>query len=102
MICEFEQCDREVIAKGLCPTHYQQQRRGGPLKPIRVPVDRPNETYCRTCQTQKTREDFYLRVDGRLQSECSLCMRTRSNAKRREAQRAVKLVRELKITLEDG
>lgn len=102
MMCKFEECGREVIAKGLCPTHYQQQRRGGPLKPIRVPADRPNETYCLTCQTQKTREDFYLRVDGRLQSECSICMRTRSNEKRREAQRALKLVRELRITLEDG
>lgn len=99
-MCSFEQCDRKVIAKGLCPTHYQQQRRGGPLKPIRVPVDRPNDTYCRTCQTQKTREDFYLRVDGRLQSECSVCQRKRSSGRRREEREAVKLVRELKAALE--
>lgn len=32
--CSFEGCDNPKVAKGLCPTHYGQQRRGKPLTPI--------------------------------------------------------------------
>ncbi len=31
--CTFEGCDRARVAKGLCHTHYSQQRRGVPLTP---------------------------------------------------------------------
>lgn len=34
--CQFEECNRKVEAKGLCHTHYQQQRAGKPLTPIRL------------------------------------------------------------------
>ena len=33
--CAFEGCDRKPLAFGLCWTHYQQQRRGKDLTPIR-------------------------------------------------------------------
>ena len=39
--CEFDnsmtgiRCPREALAKGHCWTHYQQERRGRPLTPIR-------------------------------------------------------------------
>lgn len=34
-VCAGPQCDREVKSRGLCATHYVQQRRGITLKPIR-------------------------------------------------------------------
>ena len=34
-LCSYAGCDREARAKGLCETHYAQDRRGGPLTPIR-------------------------------------------------------------------
>lgn len=34
--CSFDGCDGTRIAKGLCWAHYQQQRRGVKLKPIRT------------------------------------------------------------------
>ena len=33
--CKFEGCDRKHNSHGLCEAHYQQLRRGIPLKPIR-------------------------------------------------------------------
>jgi hypothetical protein len=35
VLCSFDGCDRNSLAHGLCWTHYQQQRRGRPLTPIR-------------------------------------------------------------------
>lgn len=32
--CTFDGCDRPVQARGLCPGHYQQQRRGEDPKPL--------------------------------------------------------------------
>jgi hypothetical protein len=37
-VCEFEGCEKPKRTKGLCSGHYGQKRRGGPLKPLRVPV----------------------------------------------------------------
>lgn len=34
MDCRFDGCDRHVCAKGLCQTHYHQERRGEELRPI--------------------------------------------------------------------
>lgn len=34
--CSYGGCERLVEAKGLCHTHYVQQRRGIPLKPVRI------------------------------------------------------------------
>lgn len=35
MICSFPTCVNSIHAKGLCMTHYAQQRRGKPLTPKR-------------------------------------------------------------------
>lgn len=34
--CGFDGCNRTRKCKGLCDTHYSQQRRGKPLTPIRI------------------------------------------------------------------
>lgn len=43
--CTFRGCNNEVEAKGLCNGHYQQDRLGKPLTPLRRPVtvDEKNE-----------------------------------------------------------
>lgn len=33
--CTFDTCHKPAQARGLCPAHYQQQRQGIPLKPLR-------------------------------------------------------------------
>lgn len=35
MICNFNQCEKAVTAKGLCPGHYRQMRAGEQLRPLR-------------------------------------------------------------------
>lgn len=35
-ICDFEGCERGATARGLCQTHYMQQRSGKELTPIRA------------------------------------------------------------------
>jgi hypothetical protein len=35
MSCYFKECGRPIQAKGLCASHYAQQWRGQPLKPLR-------------------------------------------------------------------
>jgi hypothetical protein len=52
MICSFEGCDHEAIAKGLCWAHYAQQRRGQelrPLSPYRGPRGGRRRTQGETC-----------------------------------------------------
>lgn len=41
-LCSFEGCNRPLHAKTLCLPHYKQQRKGGPLRPVRSasPIDR--------------------------------------------------------------
>lgn len=34
-ICKFPECGRPVMARQLCQTHYQQQRRGEELRPVK-------------------------------------------------------------------
>lgn len=34
--CSFEGCTRDHYLGGYCAGHYQQSRRGGPLKPLRT------------------------------------------------------------------
>lgn len=36
MICAFAGCDKSVDCRGLCTGHYQQQRLGKPLTPLRA------------------------------------------------------------------
>lgn len=43
MKCSGPECDRDSVARGLCPTHWKQQRRHGRLWPIttnETPIDR--------------------------------------------------------------
>ena len=35
--CRFDGCGRNVVARGLCQTHYSQERAGKPLRPIQQP-----------------------------------------------------------------
>lgn len=35
MICTYELCDRDALAKGLCAGHYSQSRKGWQLRPLR-------------------------------------------------------------------
>lgn len=37
-ICSFEGCEKPHEAKGLCSGHYQQVRKGNPLRPLQKPV----------------------------------------------------------------
>lgn len=34
-VCSFEGCDNPALAKGLCNGHYQQNRKGNALRPLR-------------------------------------------------------------------
>lgn len=36
--CRFPGCERPCYARDLCAPHYQQERAGRPLKPLRGPV----------------------------------------------------------------
>lgn len=36
-VCSYELCDRPIKARGLCFTHWRQQRDGKPLTPIMTP-----------------------------------------------------------------
>lgn len=38
-ICSFSECGRVQVAKGLCRAHYEQLKRGIPLRPIRVRIE---------------------------------------------------------------
>jgi hypothetical protein len=33
--CSFQGCDKPMVAKGYCPGHYKQWRKGKPLRPLR-------------------------------------------------------------------
>ena len=45
-VCSFNVCDRLSFAKGLCKTHYTQQRRGMELKPLKKQRNAPRTTTC--------------------------------------------------------
>lgn len=52
MSCDFPDCDRPHFAKGWCHPHYEQGRRGTPLRPVRSRRD-PNATRVRDDQGRK-------------------------------------------------
>lgn len=33
-VCRYDTCDRKVLAKNLCGGHYQQMKKGAPLRPL--------------------------------------------------------------------
>lgn len=81
--CAYPDCTKPVHTKrsGLCIGHYGQQRRGIELRPLRIQKGRPNQTYCKQCETQKAREDFSARVNG-LQYACKDCQRQDAQVRR--------------------
>lgn len=86
--CKFEGCSNAAKSKGLCIGHYQQQWRGKALTPLQEHKRRPNESFCLQCNTQKAREDFYFKTNGRtLQNECKDCMKARAKRNRDETKK---------------
>lgn len=73
--CSFEGCGRKHAAKGLCISHYENQRRSGkPLKPLRgwdVEHD--------TCPHGHpwTAENIYISPRGH--KNCRICARKRTS-----------------------
>lgn len=49
--CAFQKCGRPIFASGLCSGHYQQQRRGDELRPLRAG---PGESTQMTLRLPKT------------------------------------------------
>ena len=90
--CTFEGCTNGVHVKklGLCAGHYAQNRRGKELSVLQEQKRKPNETYCLKCNTQKAREDFYLRTNGRLQHACIECLKATAQARRDRIAEALK------------
>jgi len=54
--CGFEGCEGTPQARGLCPAHYQQRRKGIPLRPLRRWTD---GTTCAVCGEQSGRVSGY-------------------------------------------
>lgn len=79
LTCSFEGCERPQLAKALCSAHYQQNRKGQQLTPVREPqsleqrfwakVDKDAVDGCWSW-TASTSTDGYgqISVDGRLAS----------------------------------
>lgn len=79
MKCSFKECDRPARAKGLCGGHYQQHRRGQPLR--RLYGRYGNKKICSGCKKDKPLSEYYRRgKSGLLFSECKGCAKERSLA----------------------
>jgi hypothetical protein len=78
--CDLEGCNRALVARGLCTAHYQQDRKGLPLTPIRRMLDATarnelGQKFCPKCDVWKCVDDFGLsaaRKDGR-SGICKTC-----------------------------
>ncbi len=75
--CTFEPCDRPLVAKGLCRTHYAQSRSGKELTPIRVQAPRIPATYtpdglrvCRACEEAKDPDTGFYKRSGNFCRKC--------------------------------
>lgn len=82
--CMGPDCDREVVRRSLCKTHYSQKWHGKELTPIRprkeIP-EREGQRWCKTCDKWKDRDaDFYKTSRGSKQGECKSCMIKRNGA----------------------
>lgn len=57
-ICVFPECGRPIMSRDLCQTHYQQQRRGEELRPIK----KQNRVLAGQCRGPEC--DSYARYSG--------------------------------------
>lgn len=80
--CQFDSCQRVVLAKGLCNGHYQQHSSGRPLSPLRRKRD--NATYqamvdsgfveCLECGVSKPTSEYSTgRQKSTLRPYCKPC-----------------------------
>jgi hypothetical protein len=80
--CSFGECPNNAWAKGLCNTHYQQQRVGKPMTPVRAPANTTLEgmRQCVRCRQVKSEEDFPSdrSTNGGLHVRCKVCCREAS------------------------
>lgn len=71
--CMAKGCERSARAKGLCMSHYQQQRRGqtlGPLRQYNNDMHRDeNGRGCTKCGEDKSWSEFH----DRTKSKCKAC-----------------------------
>lgn len=79
-VCRYEDCERPVRLKQLCNSHYQMQRRGEALRPLKPQrsraqrrIDaREGEQTCSVCRERKPLAEFG-RVNGKLKWRCKAC-----------------------------
>ncbi|WDS61321.1 HNH endonuclease [Satellite phage MiniFlayer] len=82
MKCAFGACERTAVTKGLCSGHYQQQRRGVELTPLRVFTKRDsNGKVCTKCSEYKKYEEFYKNTNGVHFAECRDCYSIRQRSR---------------------
>jgi hypothetical protein len=56
-LCDFNECDRPIKARGFCPAHYLQYMRGKELKPLRRKRSKyPFKCEFKTCESQARRK----------------------------------------------
>jgi hypothetical protein len=78
--CSFDGCERPRSCKGLCASHYAQQRKGNPLTPLNDRVnprgrDADGNKRCATCKRWKPLPEFraVARTADGLDSRCITC-----------------------------
>lgn len=79
--CSYGRCGRPVYARGWCGGHYNQQRLGKPLRPLRGSPDwvadhlnKDGEKECSKCKRWLPVSEFYQRGDvAGLRAFCRRC-----------------------------
>lgn len=90
-ICKQPECDQKVRARGWCGGHYEQWRRGTPLRPLNTTAQL-EEKYCPSCEAVKGAEDFYQRKHSvYLSTYCRVCTKRKAkeSKKRRKSNEGV-------------
>lgn len=85
-ICRETGCGQKVRARGWCAGHYEQWRRGNPIKPLRASAQL-KEKKCPSCEVVKTADGFYQRKNSiYLSTYCIVCTKRKAkeSKKRRE------------------
>ncbi|WP_432021090.1 endonuclease VII domain-containing protein [Streptomyces sp. 1222.5] len=80
--CTFDDCGRPAVSRGLCGSHANQQKRGGPLTPLRsrqktTVRDEQGRKRCSSCRSWQDPSKFYpvsKTADG-LSTYCKRCDR---------------------------